>query len=377
MRVAMFYHSILSDWNHGNAHFLRGIASELLARNHEVVVYEPRDGWSAANLVKEHGPESLDVLSPTYPRFYVVRYDLPALDVSTALRDVDLVLVHEWNDPELVIRIGAHRKCHDHYCLLFHDTHHRAVSELHKITEFDLRSYDGVLAYGASLREIYLKNGLAENVWVWHEAADTRVFHSKFENGRHQPTDFFDGDVVWIGNWGDDERVAELHEFFIEPVVQLGLKARVYGVRYPACAIAALQNAGIEYAGWLPNFRVPDVFNRFRATVHIPRRPYVAQLPGIPTIRPFEALACGIPLICAPWNDVEGLFSPGRDYLIANNSAEMIDHLRRVLGDPEFAAQLSRNGLQTIARSHTCVHRVDQLLSIYSRTHVAAFGVSP
>ena len=31
MRVVMFYHSLLSDWNHGNAHFLRGIVSELLA----------------------------------------------------------------------------------------------------------------------------------------------------------------------------------------------------------------------------------------------------------------------------------------------------------------------------------------------------------
>jgi spore maturation protein CgeB len=39
LRVVMFYHSLLSDWNHGNAHFLRGIASELKARGHEVQVY--------------------------------------------------------------------------------------------------------------------------------------------------------------------------------------------------------------------------------------------------------------------------------------------------------------------------------------------------
>ena len=31
MRVVMFYHSLLSDWNHGNAHFLRGIVRELIA----------------------------------------------------------------------------------------------------------------------------------------------------------------------------------------------------------------------------------------------------------------------------------------------------------------------------------------------------------
>src|SRR3546814_4239783 len=51
------------------------------------------------------------------------------------------------------------------------------------------------------------------------------------------------------------------------------------------------------------------------------------SLPGIPTIRMFEALACGIPLICAPWNDAEGLFRPG-DYLAVADGAAMQAALR-------------------------------------------------
>jgi len=46
MRVVMFCHSLVSDWNHGNAHFLRGVCAELIARGHSVGVYEPRDAWS-------------------------------------------------------------------------------------------------------------------------------------------------------------------------------------------------------------------------------------------------------------------------------------------------------------------------------------------
>ena len=38
------------------------------------------------------------------------------------------------------------------------------------------RYYDGVLAYGNVLRELYLFRGWAERAWTWHEAADTRVF---------------------------------------------------------------------------------------------------------------------------------------------------------------------------------------------------------
>src|SRR3546814_9138346 len=102
---------------------------------------------------------------------------------------------------------------------------------------------------------------------------------------------------LWIGNWGDDERTAELQAFLLQPAAALGLKARIYGVRYPEAARRAVEAAGVEYAGWIANHKVPCIFARFGATVHVPRRPYVEALPGIPTIRMFEALACGIPLI--------------------------------------------------------------------------------
>jgi spore maturation protein CgeB len=170
--------------------------------------------------------------------------------------------------------------------------------------------------------------------------------------------------VVWIGNWGDDERTAELHEFLIEPVKALGLKARVYGVRYPEEAKSALAEAGIEYGGWLPNFEVAEVFSKFRLTVHVPRRPYVEALPGIPTIRPFEAMACGIPLISSPWDDSEGLFTSGKDFLMAQTGQQMTRQMKNLLTNDELAQNVADNGFKTITARHTCAHRVDQLLKI-------------
>lgn len=137
------------------------------------------------------------------------------------------------------------------------------------------------------------------------------------------------------------------------------------GVRYPKHALEELESAGIGYGGWIPNFQVPRMFAQFRATVHIPRRPYTQQLPGIPTIRPFEALACGIPLVSAPWSDSENLFRPGQDFLVAQNGSQMQDHLRNIFDDAELAQGLSAAGLETVRRRHTCAHRVDELLSIY------------
>jgi spore maturation protein CgeB len=169
-----------------------------------------------------------------------------------------------------------------------------------------------------------------------------------------------------VGNWGDDERAAELREFLIEPVKTLGLSARIHGVRYPAHAKKNLVEAGIDYAGWLPNHEAPRVFAEFKCTVHVPRRPYVEALPGIPTIRVFEALACGIPLVCSPWDDVENLFTPGKDYLVARNGDEMGRRLRDLLHDENMAAELATHGFETIRARHTCAHRVDELLRIHS-----------
>jgi spore maturation protein CgeB len=90
----------------------------------------------------------------------------------------------------------------------------------------------------------------------------------------------------------------------------------------------------------------------------------VRALPGVPTIRVFEALASGIPLICAPWNDAEGLFTPGEDYLVADDGAAMRRHLRTVLGDIELARALAERGRATILARHTCAHRVAELLAV-------------
>jgi spore maturation protein CgeB len=92
----------------------------------------------------------------------------------------------------------------------------------------------------------------------------------------------------------------------------------------------------------------------------------VRALPGIPTIRVFEALACGIPLVCSPWDDAEGLFTPGKDYVVARTGAQMRKHLRALAHDPDAARELAMHGHYTVLSRHTCAHRVDELLRVYA-----------
>ncbi|ARO33740.1 glycosyltransferase domain-containing protein (plasmid) [Rhizobium sp. NXC14] len=359
MKFVFYTHSLVSDWNHGNAHFLRGVMRDLQRRGHETLALEPQDAWSRANLVRDQGAAAVEAFHQAFPqhrsRTYGVEFDHEAV-----LADADVVIVHEWTEPQLVERLGRIRRDGATFTLLFHDTHHRAVSAEGDIAGLALDDYDGVLAFGQTLRDRYLRAGWGKSVFTWHEAADDALF-------RPLPEIEKTGDLIWIGNWGDDERSAEIGEFLIRPARDLGLNTVVRGVRYPGRALDELRKAGIAYGGWIANADVPAAFARHRVTVHIPRRPYVEHLPGIPTIRVFEALACGIPLLSAPWNDAEHLFEPGRDYLVVGDGEEMKKSLRDILSDTDLATSLAAAGLETIKARHTCRHRVDELFAILAR----------
>ncbi|QEE40965.1 MULTISPECIES: glycosyltransferase [unclassified Methylobacterium] len=359
MRIAYFTHSLAACWNHGNAHFLRGVLRELIRRGHEVQSFEPRGAWSLANLLRDHGEAGLAPFRAAYPELQAEIYDAIEPAVECAAR-ADLVIVHEWNAPALVAALGAARKRGAFDTLLFHDTHHRAVSEPETMRRFDLSGYDGVLAFGEALAAVYRDWGWGDRVFVWHEAADIRLFHPPIVEGPRQG-------LVWIGNWGDDERGAELESFLFGPAQAVGLPLDVYGVRYPEAALATLARYGARYHGWAANAAAPALFARHSATVHVPRRFYVERLPGIPTIRVFEALACGIPLVCSPWEDAERLFRPGMDYLVARSGAEMERALRALRDDAELRRSLVQNGLAVIRARHTCGHRAEELLRVVQR----------
>lgn len=361
MKIVLFVHSLRSCWNHGNAHFVRGVASELVHRGHDVVAWEPEGAWSAENLVRDHGRAALDAWRAAYPELAgrVRVYAPGALDPAEALDGADVALVHEWNEPAVVAALGAERARRPSLRLLFHDTHHRAATQPTEMARYELSRYDAVLAFGAVLRDLYLERRWARLAFAWHEAADVRRFRPR----EVAPA----GDVVFVGNWGDEERSEELREFLLAPVRDLGLAARVFGVRYPRHARASLQASGVSYGGWLPNHEAPRALSSHRVTVHVPRRPYARALPGIPTIRPFEALATGTPLVCAPWDDREGLFRRGKDHLVARDGAEMRRHLRALLAEPGLARALADEGLASIRARHTCAHRADELLEILRR----------
>jgi spore maturation protein CgeB len=357
LRIAYFAHSVRSDWNNGNAHFLRGLLRCLGEAGHAVRIFEPADGWSYENLQGEpEGKRALRQFSTTYPDLQVTPYDLsPGSEIELlegALRNTDIVIVHEWNPPALAHQLLAFREALD-FRLLFHDTHHRASSSPEQIRLLGVDRFDGVVVFGEALRRIYCQRFGITRVLTLHEAADTDVFYPRTGIEKTE-------DAVWIGNWGDGERSAEIREFLLQPVAALRARCRIYGVRYPEDGLEALREAGIRYEGYLPNLEAPAVYASAKLTVHIPRQQYAGAMDGIPTIRVFEALACGIPLLSAPWRDSEHLFRANDFCMVASGDAMQVG-MAALLADPAAAEDQAQRGFETVRARHTCRHRAREL----------------
>jgi spore maturation protein CgeB len=361
LRLAYLAHSLRSDWNNGNAHFLRGLMRSMIGMGHDVRIFEPCTAWSIEHLrQEEQGEGALRRFAELYPELPICTYTATqAADVCfwrSALRDCEVVILHEWNPPSLA-NVLLELRDHLGFCLLFHDTHHRASSSPEQIRLFGIKQFDGALVFGEALRDIYQNRFNIHNAWTLHEAADTSIF-------RPLPYGRKTADVIWIGNWGDDERASEIHEFLLTPAAALrDRRFVIYGVRYREDALAASRDAGVRYGGYLPNLNAPSAYGAARLTLHIPRQHYSSAMAGIPTIRVFEALACGIPLICSPWSDTEHLFEEG-DFLMVRNGEEMKHAMEHLLRDKAAAHAQALRGLQTILSRHTCAHRAEELTSI-------------
>src|SRR6516225_4109715 len=100
LNVALFSHSLVSDWNHGNVHFLRGLMRALAHMGYGVRCYEELGCWSLANLVKHEGRRAIaaiDAFRAAYPeldvRFYCSSHEGFRAFLQQELKEVDLVLL--------------------------------------------------------------------------------------------------------------------------------------------------------------------------------------------------------------------------------------------------------------------------------------------
>ena len=222
----------------------------------------------------------------------------------------------------------------------------------------DLDGFDGVLAFGEVLREAYIRRGWARHAFTWHEAADLRVFRPRPEVVRER-------DLVWIGNWGDDERTAELQEFLIEPVASLGLSARVHGVRYPPDASA---RAYCKRA-----WNSPAIYRTSGSPMRLPQPPQPSIYrdghmfgccPGSRRSACSRRWPAGFRWSARRGKTPRGCSRPAKTFWSPAAASRCAVTSTQSAAIRSLRAELSRHGRATIEARHSCAHRVDELLAI-------------
>ena len=256
MRVVLFCHSLRLRLEPRQRPFPARRRARAAARAATTSgVFEPADGWSRDNLVADQGAAALDALARGLSRTCASeRYDRPTLDLDAALDGADLVLVHEWNEPELV---AAHRPA---------PRGAAAASRCCSTTRTTARSPTRRRSRALRPRRLRRRAGLRRGA----ARASTSRAAGRGASGpgtrrptralfRPLPRDERRGDLVWVGNWGDDERTRRARRLPARAGRATSACApRVHGVRYPEDALArARRGRHRTTRGWLPNYRVP------------------------------------------------------------------------------------------------------------------------
>ena len=236
-----------------------------------------------------------------------------------------MVIVHEWNEPELVAALGrAPARAAASASRCSSTTPTTAPSATPKRSGASTSKAMTACSPSAKRsREVYRRWGWGGRVWTWHEAADTRLFRPP---EREAPRE----GLVWIGNWGDDERSAELESFLLRPARTAGLPLDIHGVRYPdaRAAHAGASTARATAAGC----RTPACRRSSPATSPPSTCRAASTWTCCPASRPsacsrrWPAASRSSP---RPGATPRGLFRPGEDYLVARNEAEMARHMAR------------------------------------------------
>jgi spore maturation protein CgeB len=116
---------------------------------------------------------------------------------------------------------------------------------------------------------------------------------------------------------------------------------------------------------WIPHL-APDDHAAFycaqRFALNLTRAD-MRELGYSPSVRLFEAAACGVPIMSDRWAGLETIFTPGREILLADTTEEVLRHLRE-------RSEQERNEIAAAARArvlkeHTSVHRAKELEDIF------------
>src|SRR4051812_23169013 len=339
MNIVFFGLSITSSWGNGHATTYRGLVRELVRRGHDVLFLERDQPWYADNRDLPRPPHGRTAIYP----------DLDALRSThaAAIGGADLVIVGSYV-PEGVA-VGDWVQAEASGLTAFYDIDtpvtlaRLARGGADYLAARQIAGYDLYLSFtgGPTLRRLEREFG-ASAARVLYCSVDPELYYPESRRA--------EWDLGYLGTYSDD-RQPTVESLLLKPArVWPEGRFAVAGPQYPDIAWPA----NLLYTPHLPPAAHRAFYNRQRFTLNVTRADMIAA-GWSPSVRLFEAAACGTPIISDCWDGLATLLEPGREIFLASSAAEVLRLLR---GLPESERRaVGRRARARILAEHTAAHR--------------------
>ncbi|MFC4874033.1 CgeB family protein [Negadavirga shengliensis] len=345
MKIVIIGLSITSSWGNGHATTYRSLVKALTSLGHSVLFLEFNTPFYAANRDLPH-PSFCEL--GVYDSFKSLQSDF-----SSNVQNADLVIVGSYVHDGIQVGEWVQRLAQG--VVAFYDIDTPVTLARLKSGNCDYLSpalipkYDLYLSFsgGPILDEL-------EDKW---KSPNAKPLYCSVDIDMYYPLSL---EKKWLmgymGTYSPD-RQPPLDKLLIKPAETLpASKFVVAGPKFPSEVDFP---ANVETIEHLPPHRHCEFYNSQRFTLNLTRSDMIAAGYS-PSVRLFEAAACGTPVISDTWNGLDSFFTPNQEILLVEDTEDILVYLQDLL--PEEAVKIGKNARKKILKHHTSQIRASELV---------------
>jgi spore maturation protein CgeB len=344
LKIVILGLSITSSWGNGHATTYRGLVLELCARGHDVLFLERDTEWYASNR---------DLPNPPYGRteLYESMKELKSR-FATAIRDADFVIVGSYVQDGIALGEWVTRTSQGVTAFYDIDTPVTMANLIKGQTDYI--SSELIPRYQMYLS--FTGGPLLDYIEEQYGSPMARPLYCSVDANLYFPEQReIKWDLGYMGTYSDDRQLT-LDRLLLEPARRWNEgRFVVAGPQYPR---SLRWPRNVKRFTHLPPGKHRGFYNSQRFTLNVTRANMISA--GFsPSVRLFEAAACGTPIISDSWPGIETFFKPDEEILISSSSDETLIYLDEITEVDR--RRMGYRARERVLSQHTARHRAAEL----------------
>lgn len=339
MKLVVLGLSLSSSWGNGHATTFRALLSAFAARGHDMLFLERDRPWFA---------DHRDLPDPHFGQLELYAELADLARWRGRIADADAVMVGSFVPDGVAVAQFVQHHARGTTCFYDIDT----PVTLAKLARGDFEYLSPEVIPGFDIYFSFTGGPTLRRIEQDFGSPSARALYCSVDDDSYRPLGVPKRwDLSYLGTYSPD-RQPTLERLLLEPARRCpDMRFAVAGAQYPA---SIDWPANVERIDHLPPAEHPRFYSESRWTLNVTRADMIAA-GWSPSVRLFEAGACGTPIISDHWTGIDELFGPGSEVILADNPVDVVDALRT---DGSAIGEAAR---QRVLSRHTASHRARQL----------------